>query len=88
MLIADTAAYLGLSPKSDGPTSSVFVGLPGVVVNVLDMRLEVECNYDLSDMPPSGLINVRSSLQVDFWLIQERCEKFWIDRQSNTEDVF
>lgn len=45
---------------------------PCVDVGVLDMYLEDIGDRDLVDMPSSGVIDVSSSLQADFPIIQEK----------------
>lgn len=41
----------------------------------------------MSNIPQTGDIDVRSSLQLDFSLIQERCDEFSIDFMFNARDV-
>lgn len=65
-VIADIVTYLGLPPKSDEPAPSVLPALPKVVVDVLDMDLDARIDCDLSDIPPSVIIDVCTSLRGDF----------------------
>lgn len=42
----------------------------------------------MSDISPSGSIDVCSSLRVDFSLIREKCGEYTIDVPSNATDAF
>lgn len=61
---------------------------PGAVVDAMPVDLDVEGDWDLSDIPLSGVIDIRSSLEGDFSCIQERFDECSINCPSNTGDVF
>lgn len=64
---------------------------PEVLVDVLGLSLEAESDCDLSNIPPSCIIEVCFSLCGEVLLIQEiqeNCNKFSINRPSNSEDIF
>lgn len=50
----------------------------GVVNHAPDMAVNVEGDYSLSNFPSFGFIDVRSSLVVDFSLIQKNCDEYLI----------
>lgn len=60
----------------------------GVDFDVLHVDLDADGGWDLSYIPTSGVINVCSSLQSDFLLIQEKCNRLLINPPSNAGDVF
>lgn len=57
---------IGLVARSDKTTSSVSPDLPRIVVNVLDVELDAAVDWNLSYIPSSGVIFVRSNLLGDF----------------------
>lgn len=67
-VIVDAVAHLGLLARSDKAAPSVPLALPGTVVDVLGKDLNAEVGWNLSDIPSSGIINIRSSLGGDFSL--------------------
>lgn len=52
------------------------------------MHLHGRGDWDFWNIPTSVIIDVRSSLQVDFPLILEKCDKSSINRPSSAEDEF
>lgn len=54
--------------------------LPSVVVDELDVNLDTEGPWELSEIPPSGVINICSSLPWAFFLIHKKCVQFSINR--------
>lgn len=68
--IADAVTYLCLPLKPDQAALSVLPASPRIVADVLDVDMDVDCDWDLSDIPPSGAIHARSNLQGDFSLMQ------------------
>lgn len=59
-VVADAVDHLGLHMRSVEATPSVFPASPGVVVDVLDVNSDAAGDSDLSDIPPSGVIDIRS----------------------------
>lgn len=51
------------------------------------MDLDAEADWDLSVIPLSGAIDISSSLQGEFLLIQEKSKDFLINRPFNARDV-
>lgn len=64
--------HLGLPSKSDEIAHSAPPASPSVFDNMGHVDLYAEGALDLSNIPPSGDIGVRSSLVRDFLLIQEK----------------
>lgn len=87
-VISDSIAHLTLPLRSDEAAPFLPPALAGVVVEVLGVDLNSEGDWGLSYIPLSGVIDIPSSLQGDFLLIQEKGDKFSINRPSNTVDVF
>lgn len=73
-VIPNAVAHLGLPFRSDKATPSVLLALPGVIVDVRSLDLDAKGDWDMSDIPQSGVIDIRSSLLGDFPLIQEKCD--------------
>lgn len=61
---------------------------PGVVVNVLGEDLDTEGDWDLSDVPPSGVIEISFSLLGDFSLAKMKGNEFSLICRTNAKDVF
>lgn len=64
--VADVVGYLGLAWRQEEVDADVPPCSPDVTADVFGADSETEGNRDLSDIPPCGSINVRSSLQADF----------------------
>lgn len=79
---------LGLPPKLDEASPSVPPASHGVVVDVLGGKLAEGANWDLADIPLSGVIDIHSSLQGDLFSIQKKCDEFSLNLLSNAGDVF
>lgn len=82
-IIAAADAYLDLFPRSEEAIPSVPPASPGVAVEELDENLDAEVNWDLSDTTLSEAIDVCSTVQADFPIIQGRCDEFSTDCSSN-----
>lgn len=87
-VIVDAVAYLDLPRRSHEAALSGPLALPGVVVDVLHVDLDLECNRMLPDLALFCVINVCSNLQPDVWLIQEKGDGFSIDCLPNAADLF
>lgn len=60
--IADAVAHLCLPPRSQKSTPFVPSASPGIVVLVLGVNLDAKAGWDFLNIPPSGVIDIRSSL--------------------------
>lgn len=58
------------------------------VLDVYDVDLDAEWEWDPSDIPLSGEIDVRSSLLVDFALIRDKCVEFSVEGPATADGVF
>lgn len=87
-VITDAAAPLGLPLRSNGGTPSLPATSPGIFVDLQGADLDSKGDWDLSDIPASGIIDVPSSLRRDFSLIQERYDEFSTTRSSMTRSIF
>lgn len=61
-LPAFVVGHLGLPPRSDEAAPSVPFALPALVVDVLNVELEAKGDWNLSDIPLYGVIDIGSSL--------------------------
>lgn len=62
--------------------------LPSIVVDVLNVNLDAKCDLDVSETLPTGVIDVKSTVRGDFYLIDNRCDEFSINNPSSAKDVF
>lgn len=72
----ETAAQMRL--ERDGRVDIVSL-LTNDMDNLLAVEVDVKDESDLQDIPPSGAIDVRSSLGGNFSVIQERCCLYGLD---------
>lgn len=68
----DAVAYLGLPLRTEWVDVDAPPHSPAAAVVVVGVDLETEGNLDLSDILPSGSMDVCSSLRAVFSLIQEK----------------
>lgn len=87
-VVADTIANLGLQLRLNEATRSVTPAPPGVVADKLDVDLEANGMLSFSEIPPSGVIDISSSLQGYFSLISEKGDEDLINCPSNATDEF
>lgn len=85
--MAYTVKHLGLPPKSCAATPSWCPASPGFVVDVQDVDLDKQGNWDLSAFPPFGIVDGRSSFRGGLSFIQGKCDEFSIIHASNAVDV-
>lgn len=57
-VLSDADAHLALPRKSDEAALPLSFSSSVIFVDVVDVDLDAECNWDLSDVPRSGVIDV------------------------------
>lgn len=82
--VADPSPILVGVNKDVADPSPILVG----VIDAYDIDVHANDELDLSDIPPSGEIDVSSSLQTDFRVAGVQCEEYSIDAPSTVADVF
>lgn len=78
----------GLALSRDETASSIPPAFSHVVFKILNGDLEANGDWDFSYIPPSAVINVRSSLLGDFLSSQQKCGDFSNHPLSNAGTVF
>lgn len=86
--MADSVAHWALPPRSDNAAHSMLPASLDVVVDVLCVNLDVQGDWDLIYFPLFVGIDIRSSLQGDFSLIQEKFEEFSTNHPSSPGTYF
>lgn len=49
------------------------------VTDAYDVDVDADGDWKLSDVPPSGEINIRSSLHVDSTVIRDKCVRYLVE---------
>lgn len=85
--LARPVAYMHLLPQADpeavDPRPVLSIGL-----DVYDVDLDVEGEWYLSDIKPSGETDVCSSLQSDFPVIRNKCVEYSVEEPMTADGVF
>lgn len=86
-LLTDAVTHLSWLQRSYEATPPVSPASPGLVVAIMDVELDAEASWDMSGIPASAVIDVNSSLRVEFSVIQDRHQEVFIHLPFKAREV-
>lgn len=86
--LAGALVHLGSPPLPEDDAGAAPPSLPGIYVDAYDVDLSAEEDWALSDIPPSGVFEVHSTLRADMDLIHDKCVAFAVEAPKNPAEVF